>query len=250
MDAQPRAPRIGVLVGIAVAASWVLSGAVPNAHAGLGTVVDPPICRSRSDCGPRVIGGLQITFTGWSCTTGFVARDTRTRQLYVLTAGHCLAASGVSALWSHHGAVIGRATADAFGPGSAADVGEIEVSGSGTTDEIYGPSNADVRRVTGLASNASQTVGAEVCRSGVTSGWRCGSIVAADVDTTLLGTLIRHTWWTDFPSASGDSGAPIVDRDGRAAGVLIATTPTQSVYSTVDWIDFELHARPCVESIC
>ena len=250
MDARRRAPRIGVLVGISFAASYLLTSAAPQAHMGSGVVVHPPTCRSRSDCGPRIMGGLQITFTGWSCTTGFVARDSQTRQLYVLTAGHCLAGSGVSALWSHHGASFGRATAEAFHPGSVADVGEIEVAGPATSDEIYGPSNADIRRLTGSAPNASQTVGSEVCRSGVTSGWRCGSIVAADVDTTLLGTLIRHTWWTDFPSASGDSGAPIVDHDGRAAGILIATTSTQSVYSTVDWIATELHTRACVDSEC
>ena len=250
MDTRRRAPGIGVLLGISFAATSILSGAAPRAHTGSGIVVHPPICRSRSDCGPRVMGGLQITFTGWSCTTGFVARDTQTRQLYVLTAGHCLASSGVSALWSHHGAAIGRATAEAFHPGSAADVGEIEVAGPGTSDEIYGPSNADIRRLTGWAPNASQTVGSEVCRSGVTSGWRCGSIVAADVDTKLLGTLIHHTWWADFPSASGDSGAPVVDRDGRAAGILFATTPTLSIYSTVDWIAAELHARPCLGSDC
>jgi hypothetical protein len=250
MDARRRAPRTSVLVGMSFAAAYVLGSGAPQARTGSGVVVDPSTCRSRSDCSPRVIGGLQITFTGWSCTTGFVARDTKTRQLYILTAGHCLAGSGVSALWSHHGAAIGRAAAEAFRPGSGADVGEIEVVGPGTSDEIYGPSNADIVRLTGWAPNASQTVGSQVCRSGVTSGWRCGSIVAADVDTTLMGTLIRHTWWTDFPSASGDSGAPVVDRDGRAAGILIATTPTQSVYSTVDWIATELHVRPCVESAC
>src|SRR6476646_8870472 len=32
-------------------------------------------CHSRADCGPVLRGGLQITFTGWSCTTGFVAGD-------------------------------------------------------------------------------------------------------------------------------------------------------------------------------
>jgi Trypsin len=250
MDARRRGPRTGVLVGISFAAAYVLTGAAPHGHTGSGTVVHPPTCRSRSDCGPRVMGGLQITFTGWSCTTGFVASDTQARHLFVLTAGHCLAGSGVSALWSHHGAAIGRATAEVFHRGSGADVGEIEIAGPGSSDEIYGPTNADIRTLTGWAPNASQTIGSEVCRSGVTSGWRCGSIVAADVDTTLMGTLIRHTWWTDFPSASGDSGAPVVDRDGRAAGILIATTPTQSVYSTVDWIATELHVRPCVESTC
>ena len=74
------------------------------------------------------MGGLQITFTGWSCTTGFVARDTETGKLVVLTAGHCLAGSGLSALWSHHGVAIGRASVEAFDPGSNADVGAIDLT--------------------------------------------------------------------------------------------------------------------------
>jgi hypothetical protein len=87
-------------------------------------------------------------------------------------------------------------------------------------------------------------------RSGGASGWRCGSIAVADVDAKLDGKLVHHTWRTDFPSAAGDSGSPVLDGDGRAAGILIATTPTQSLYSTVDWIATELHVRPCVTPNC
>lgn len=250
MEARRSWPKTGLRIGIALAAGIVLGGAVPAAHTGPGEVGQSPTCHSRSDCGSGLMGGLQITFTGWSCTTGFLARDTDTRKLYVLTAGHCLAGSGLSALWSHHGVSLGRASVEAFDPGSNADVGAIELAESPASNEIYGSSSTDIRSVTGWASNSSQTVGSRVCFSGGTSGWRCGSIVAADVDTTIEGRLIHHTWWTDFPSAGGDSGSPVLDHDGRATGIVIATTPTQSVYSTVDWIATELHARPCVRADC
>jgi hypothetical protein len=255
-----RSPRTGLLILIAIGVGGVLAGRAQAyedsrggslvAHSAPAEVADAPACRSRSDCGPRVMGGLQITSTGWSCTSGFMARATETGALYILTAGHCLAGSGLSALWSHHGAALGRATVEAFRSGSNADVGAFEVTGSGRSNEIYGPNNDDIRSVSGVASNSSQTVGSEVCRSAVTSGWRCGSIVAADVDTTIQGKLIHHTWWTDFPSAGGDSGSPVLDHDGRAAGIVIATTPTQTVYSTVDWISTELHIRPCINWRC
>jgi streptogrisin C len=196
------------------------------------------------------MGGLQITFTGWSCTTGFIVRDTQTQQLSVLTAGHCLAGSGMSALWSQHGMAIGRASVEAFRSGSNADVGAIDLTESRASNAVYGSTGSDIRSVTGWAPNSSQTVGSQVCVSGGTSGWRCGSIVAADVDATIGGRLIHHTWLTDFPSARGDSGSPVLDADGRAAGIVIATTATQSMYSTVDWIVSELHARPCVNAGC
>jgi hypothetical protein len=168
----------------------------------------------------------------------------------ILTAGHCLAGSGLSALWSHHGVAIGRASVDTFHPGSGADAGAIDLADARATNEVYGSNRTDIRSVAGWASNASQATGTVVCRSGATSAWRCGSIVAADVDATVGGVLIRHTWWIDVPSAAGDSGSPVLDRDGRAAGIVIATTPTRSVYSTVEWIAIELHARPCVTPGC
>jgi hypothetical protein len=235
-------------IGIALAAGFVVSGAAP--HTGSRGVNPSSTCHSRVDCGPNVIGGLQITFTGWSCTSGFVARDTKRGTLVLLTAGHCLTGSGLSALWSHHGVAIGRASVDAFRQDSNADAGEIGLTDSRPTNEVYGSSKTDIRSVTGWASDAKQKVGSKVCRSGGASGWRCGSIVVADIDAKLDGNVIHHMWGIDFPSAAGDSGSPVLDQDGRAAGVLIATTPTESLYSTVDWIAIELNARPCVTPSC
>ena len=235
-------------IGIALLAAIVVGGAAPiTIPGGSG---QPQRCHSRTDCGPQVIGGLQITFTGWSCTAGFVARDTEAGAVVLLTAGHCLTSSGLSAVWSHHGVAIGQASVEAFHPGSDADVGEIDLTDAPANNEVYGSSWTDIRSVTTWAPDASQTIGTRVCRSGATSGWRCGSIVAADVDATIEGTLIHHTWWTDFPSEAGDSGSPVLDAGGRAAGIVIATTPTQSLYSTVDGIATEIRARPCVTAGC
>jgi hypothetical protein len=241
-------PNAGLRIVAALAAGFVLCAAGP--HAGAGEVGHPPACRSRSDCGQRVMGGLQITFTGWSCTTGFVARDSETGKLVVVTAGHCLAGSGLSARWSHHRVAIGRASVEKFGAGSNADVGTIDLTNAHASNDVYGSTSSDTRSVTHVAPNDSQSVGSRVCRSGATSGWRCGSIIAADVDAKIGEMLIHHTWWTDFPSAAGDSGSPILDGDGRAAGILIATTPTQSLYSTIDWIVTTLDVRPCVTPSC
>ena len=241
-------PDVVLRIGVAVAAGFVLCGAAPPP--GSGEAAWTSACHSRTDCGPRVMGGLRITFTGWACTTGFVARGSETGKLIVVTAGHCLAGSGLSALWSHHGVAIGRASVEAFHPGSGADVGAIDLTDGRPSNEVYGSDTTDMLSVTTWASDASQTIGSHVCRSGATSGWRCGTIVAADVDAVIDGTLVHHTWWIDFPSVAGDSGSPVIDGDGRLAGILIATTQTRSVYSTVDRIATEIHARPCVTTGC
>jgi streptogrisin C len=168
----------------------------------------------------------------------------------VLTAGHCVLGSGLTAPWSHHGKVIGRAALQGLHQGSSADVGAIEIDPSETSDQMIGSDVSDFREITATAPNASQTVGAVICRSGATSGWGCGSIVAADVDAGINGIRIRHGWWIDIPSARGDSGSPVVDARGRAAGIVIGTTATRSLYSTVDGVAAELGLRPCLDPSC
>jgi len=242
-------------VGLAIGVAFVTGPAGDEAAQALTTggqerAVVVPGCHNRGDCGAPLKGGLQITFTGWSCTSGFLARDTETRQPYLVTAGHCMAGSGLFARWAHHGIAIGRATLNAFRDGSAADAGAVAIEEADVSNELFRSSNVDVRSVTGWEADSLQTIGSEVCRSGGASGWTCGRITAADVDTTIAGRLIRHTWWTDFVSAAGDSGGPMLDHDGHLVGIVIATTATHSVYSTIDAIAGELRVRPCVDPTC
>jgi hypothetical protein len=207
-------------------------------------------CLARSDCGSPVKGGLRITFTGWSCTTGFVARDRSGGKLYAITAGHCIAGSGLFALWLHHGSSLGHAVLNSFQEGSSADAAAIEIEPFARSNYVYASGKDDIRAIHGSAPNRDQVIGSPVCASGSTSGWTCGHIAAADVDTRIAGKLIRHTWWTDFASAKGDSGAPLLDPAGHVMGIVIATTTTQSVYSTIDGITAELDVRPCLDPSC
>lgn len=216
----------------------------PVAAMSLGPVGVQPDCRSRDDCASPLKGGLRITFTGWACTSGFVARDPAESRWYLVTAGHCLADSGLFARWSHGGDAVGRAAYHAFRQASSADAGAIEISAADASDQVFGATQRELLTLRGWVPNASQTVGSEVCRSGGTTGWTCGSITDVDDDVEIRGHTIRHTWWTDFPSAKGDSGAPIVDAHGRILGIVIATTPTQSLYSTVEGIAAEIDLQP------
>ena len=248
MGARRSSPNTGLRIAIALAAGIVVGGAAPPpAPAGpfsrrpatRGATVDRGSwagSRSRSPAGRARRGS---------------SRGTReTGKVVVLTAGHCLAGSGLSALWSHHGVAIGRASVEAFRPGSSADVGAIDLTDARASNEVYGSSGTDIRSVTAWASNASQTVGsASAARARPLGGVADRSSRPTSMRPSVE-SLIHHTWWTDFPSAAGDSGSPVLDRDGRAAGIVIATTPTQSLYSTVEWIATELHARPCVTPSC
>ena len=207
-------------------------------------------CRARDDCGSPLKGGLRITFTGWACTIGFIAQDAETHTLYAVTAGHCISGSGVYAQWSHHGAVVGRAALNAFEDEPAIDAGAIEIPAASVSDELYATGQDDIRPVTAFVPDEAQALGTEVCRSGGTSGWTCGHIVRRDVPTRIEGKHVDHTWWTDFPSASGDSGSPVIDREGRLLGIAVATTATQTVYVPVENVMKALHVRPCLQAGC
>jgi streptogrisin C len=250
MDAGQLRRCAGLVLAIGLVIGGGLAGRGEARAATATTPVHVSNCRSRSDCGAPIKGGLQITFTGWACTTGFLARDLHTGKLYAITAGHCLARSGLLALWSHHGRGIGHATLQAFREGSGADAGAIEVDQVAVTNEVYASSNEDIRHVEAWAADRDHLIGSAVCRSGATSGWTCGHIVAADVSTKIDGLPIRHSWWTDFPSATGDSGGPLFGVDGRLLGIAIATTSTQTVYSTIEAIAAELNVSPCVTPSC
>ena len=103
---------------------------------------------------PDHVHGLGLD--DWFCRPG-----SETGKLIVVTAGHCLTGSGLSALWSHHGLAVGRASAQAFHPGSSADVGAIDLTDTRPSNEVYASGTTDVRSVTAWAYlDASQTVSA------------------------------------------------------------------------------------------
>ena len=207
-------------------------------------------CRSRSDCGSPLKAGLRITFTGWACTSGFLARERSGRELYLVTAGHCLASAGLPANWSHAGAEVGRGSKVAFGGPTASDAGAISIVEAGPKNLLLGAESSEIRALAALRPGQSQTVGTRVCRSGGASSWACGTVTQADKDVTMGGALIRHTWWTDFPSAEGDSGSPVIDEEGALLGVVIATTRTESLYLTADAVSEVLGVRPCLDAAC
>src|SRR5690606_32411921 len=82
---------------------------------------------------------------------------------------------------------------------------------------VFGYGNGDVT-VTGGSEAA---VGAAICRSGRTSGWRCGAIEAKNVTVTYQsGETIQNLTRTTACSEGGDSGGSFITGPGQAQGVL------------------------------
>jgi streptogrisin C len=150
----------------------------------------------------NIIGGQAITRSGSRCSAGFNAASGSTR--FVITAGHCTNGGGT---WSGPGGTIGATGSGSSFPGN--DYGRISVTSSaavqtGLVDRYN--SGSDVR-VTGSSNG---NVGAAVCRSGSTTGWRCGSITALNATVNYAQGSVSGLIRTNACAEPGDSGGSLV----------------------------------------
>jgi len=162
----------------------------------------------------------------YACSIGFNALRGST-PVYV-SAGHCGDAgepvylegsAGTGPQWTL-GPQIGTFSASSFpNPGgSGPDYSYVTISGSNTQlASVHGWTNADVV----VKGSTAGGVGTAICRSGRTSGWKCGTIDQVDVSVTYsTGETITHVNRTTACSEGGDSGGSFITGPGQAQGVL------------------------------
>jgi streptogrisin C len=162
----------------------------------------------------------------YACSIGFTASK-GTTPVYV-SAGHCGNAgetvylegsAGTGPQWTL-GPTIGTFSASSFPAAgkSGPDYSYITVSSGHTTSGIvYGWGKGDVA----VKGSTAGGVGTAICRSGRTSGWRCGTIDQVDVSVNYsTGETITHVNRTDACSEGGDSGGSFITGPGQAQGVL------------------------------
>jgi streptogrisin C len=162
----------------------------------------------------------------YACSIGFNVTKGST-PAYV-SAGHCGTANepvyfegsaGIGPQWSI-GPRIGTFTASKFpNPGQTGnDYSYVTVlSGNTQPATVYGWGSGDATVHGGTAAG----VGAAVCRSGRTSGWKCGTIEATGVTVSYSsGETILNLTRTTACSEGGDSGGSFITGPGQAQGVL------------------------------
>lgn len=162
----------------------------------------------------------------YACSIGFNALK-GTTPVYV-SAGHCGDAgesvylegsAGTGPQWTL-GPQVGAFTASSFPqPGqSGPDYSYVTISGSNTqVASVYGWTTADVV----VKGSTAGGVGTAICRSGRTSGWKCGTIDQVDVSVNYsTGETITHVNRTTACSEGGDSGGSFITGPGQAQGVL------------------------------
>ena len=156
-----------------------------------------------------LVGGAAITAESVRCSVGWSVRSGTT--LSVLTAGHC---TEDATTWDGPDRrPLGTVTRSRY-PGE--DYGLIRVDAAawrGSGQVAGGPT------VTGSAPSG---IGAQVCRSGSTSGYHCGEIRGLDATVNYgSGVVVSGLVRTSACAEPGDSGGPFLDpATAQAQGTL------------------------------
>ncbi|MDG9676809.1 S1 family peptidase [Micromonospora sp. DH14] len=161
---------------------------------------------------PLIAGGQGIYGGGARCSLGANARSGST--YYVITAGHCTAAAATWYTDSAQSTVLGTRTATSY---PTNDYGLIRY-----TARIAHPSA--VYTYPGLLTiNGPGTayIGQAVCRSGSTTGVRCGTVTGLNQTVNYATGVIYGLIRTNICAEPGDSGGPLyVAATGTILGIL------------------------------
>ncbi|MEV4822176.1 S1 family peptidase [Micromonospora sp. NPDC049274] len=165
---------------------------------------------------PLIAAGQGIYGGGSRCSLGANVRSGST--YYVITAGHCTAAVSAWYADSAQTTVLGTRTATSY-PGN--DYGLIRYTG-----RIAHPSA--VYTYPGLLTiygAGTAYVGQAVCRSGSTTGVRCGTVTGLNQTVNYATGVIYGLIRTNICAEAGDSGGPLyVASTGTILGILSGGT--------------------------
>lgn len=145
-----------------------------------------------------LLGGYQVDKnTGYTCSLGFNATTSDGARIFV-TAGHCTAGKPS---FSRNGYIIGNTRSSSFPGNDFGTVSVIEGWDQQGRVERWGATDVQVR------GTADAMVGSDLCKSGKSTGWTCGKIVARNVtvnygNNKVVRGLIEHTACVEV----GDSG--------------------------------------------
>ncbi|WBB80634.1 S1 family peptidase [Micromonospora sp. WMMD882] len=150
---------------------------------------------------------------GGRCSLGANVR--RGSVSYFVTAGHCAVAGSTWYADSAQSTLLGVRAAAAF-PGD--DYGLVQY----TNPAVPRPSAIHTYPGTITATGiASAHVGQRVCRSGATTGVRCGSVTGLNVTVNYAQGSVSGLIRTNICAEPGDSGGPLYDpATGRILGIL------------------------------
>ncbi|MGH8878599.1 MAG: S1 family peptidase, partial [Stackebrandtia sp.] len=144
-----------------------------------------------------IVGGTEYGIDNQSlCSVGFSVTGPQGDGF--LTAGHC-GSTGASVT---SGTGQGGSFIDSVFPGS--DYAYVDASDGWTVSPNVEGSDQTV------ADSTEAEIGAEVCRSGRTTGWQCGTIQEKDVSVDYPQGTVNGMTGTDACAEPGDSGGSFI----------------------------------------
>ena len=156
----------------------------------------------------NVIGGIEYQSGAGLCSIGFPVTRGATKGF--ATAGHC---GGVGTQVRLSGTLVGSVQGQFY------PVGDQAWANVRSTDTLFG----QVTRYNGTFQNVlGRTVapiGAAVCRSGRTTGWRCGTIVSYNNTVNYGSGNVNGLTRSTACAGRGDSGGSWITGTGQAQGV-------------------------------
>ncbi|MEU5673730.1 S1 family peptidase [Micromonospora sp. NPDC047753] len=207
---DPATGRMTLTVDDTVAPSEVAALRLVTDRAGVLLRREPGTLR------PLIAGGQGIYGSGARCSLGANARSGST--YYVITAGHCTTTAATWYTDSAQTTVLGTRTATSY---PTNDYGLIRYTG-----RIAHPSA--VYTYPGLLTingPGSAYIGQAVCRSGSTTGVRCGTVTGLNQTVNYATGVIYGLIRTNICAEPGDSGGPLyVASTGRILGILSGGT--------------------------
>lgn len=160
-------------------------------------------------------GGDAIYGSTARCSLGANARSGST--YYLITAGHCTNSSATWWTSSARTIAIGVRTASSF-PGN--DYGLVRY-----TSRLSHPSAVNTYPgLLQLLGTGSAYVGQAVCRSGATTGVRCGVVTALNATVNYADGTVTGLIRTNICAENGDSGGPLYTSGGLILGILSGGT--------------------------
>ncbi|APU12479.1 MULTISPECIES: S1 family peptidase [Actinoalloteichus] len=139
-----------------------------------------------------VRGGDAYYFGGSRCSIGFSV------QGGYVTAGHC---GGVGTATQGSNRVASGSVAGSVFPGS--DMGWVRTNSNWVPRGVVNRYNGGTVAVAGSTESA---IGASICRSGSTTGWRCGTVQAKNQTVNYAQGAVRGMTRTNACAEGGDSG--------------------------------------------
>ncbi|ASU81615.1 S1 family peptidase [Nocardiopsis gilva YIM 90087] len=161
---------------------------------------------------PYFINDQSRCSIGFGVTEGPGATDGSDDNGGFVTAGHCgsVGSTASSSVPAEGSEATGTFVRSMFPGDDMAFVGET-VNWTPTAQVRSSPED--------VAGSEEASVGASVCRSGSTSGWRCGEVLAKDQTVIYEQGIVFGLTHTSACAERGDSGGPFMS-DDQAQGVL------------------------------